>query len=116
MSNSQFHDAFVTLLSKRWSQQESPDEIDRDFRFMVFASVEIYMTGRGSPPPRPLRDLIERIKSSEGIRSSEDIRSTEDIRATGRGGPSPRPLHPAQLFATYGKLAMKRDDHPAGVR
>lgn len=105
MSNSQFHDAFVTLPSERWRQPSCagnfPGEIDRDCRFMVFASVQVDMTGRGNPP-RPLRDFIEGIKPT-------------GIEATGRGGPSPRPLHRAQSFATYGKLAMQRDDHAAGV-
>lgn len=98
MSNSQFHEAFVALLSERWRQQESPDEIDRDFRFL-FAAVEIDQlherpgTGRGNPPPRPLHDILE------------------DLKATGRGGPGPRPLHPVQLFSVYGKLSMQRAGH-----
>lgn len=89
-SNGRFHEAFVALLSERWRQQQSPDEIDRDFRFLVFAAVEVYMTGRGNPPPRPLHDTLE------------------DLKATGRGGPAPRPLHPAQLFSVYGKLSLQR--------
>lgn len=88
MSNSQFHDAFVTLPSERWRQPWRQPSCAGSLR--------------GNPPPRPLRDFIEGIKPT-------------DIKATGRGGPSPRPLHPAQSFATYGKLAMQRDDHAAGV-
>lgn len=36
------------------------------------------------------------------------LASVEIIRATGRGGPSPRPLRPAQLHSTYRKLAEER--------
>lgn len=103
MSN-HFQDAFVALLSERWSGQELPDEIDRDFRFMVFAAIEIYMTGRGTPPPRPLHEITKAITVETGLAD------------TGRGIPRPRPLHPPQLFSAYGLLAMQREDYVPGDR
>jgi hypothetical protein len=73
------------LLHKHWEHKDRPEEIDRDFRFMVFTSLEIYMSGRKPPPPRPLQEVLREMRS---------------------GGPLPQ--HPTELFSVYAWLARRQ--------
>jgi len=85
MPDPEFYESFPALLRSHWERNDRPEDFDRDLRFMVFTALEIYMSGRKPPPPRPLQQVTREMRS---------------------GGP--RVEHPPELLSVYGWLAMQR--------
>lgn len=93
MPDTEFHESFVTLLRKHWENKDRPEEFDRDMRFMVFTSLEIYMSGRKPPPPRPIEELARELRNGR-----------------------PNDLHPTELFSVYSWLAARHANDKREMR
>lgn len=85
MPDDTFYRDFTALIERRHWEKKSPDEIDHDIQFMVFTWLEIYMSGKRPPGPRPMRE----------------------VAMSGQRPPRPRPNDPALLFGTYGLCSLR---------